>query len=217
MNMTPNRRLSEAVGSWLHLEYCCNRAKMFGEDSLKASVGQVLSAFATTGLGALVHAGYKHPAIAKQPGSKGAPRRIDFAVFLDKKDGTQPKVEIAVEAKWAGSSHCTPVQIVTDLVRLAMIKEADNATCCIFLLAGSARNLATLLEEPIFKGAAGRKGRIGKDYMSALDLTTLPADIYTPNDLVPKAKKIRVRGADLHPKNATANQYDFQAIAWQIG
>lgn len=217
MKISPNRRLSEAVGSWLHFEYCCNRAKLFGEDSLKACVGQVLSSFTTTGRGTLVHAGYKHPAIAKATSSKGAPRRIDFAVFCDKKNSKSPLVEIAVEAKWAGSSHCTPATVVNDLVRLALIKEADNATTCIFLLAGSSNNLAALFDDSIFAGGNGSKGRIGKINMSGLDLKKVSPSIIASLNGIPIAEKIRLRGSGLHPENVKINQFDFQAIAWEIG
>lgn len=213
MNMKPSRRLSEAVGSHLHLEFCCNRAKLFSESALKACVGQVLSTFSTTTAGALAHASYAHPALANPPGTQGTPA-IDYAVFLDTKVG-QPKVEIAVETKWAGSSHCSEANIVKDLIRLQRIKETDQDTVCIFLLAGSSKSLKSLFKKSIFSAGSGKPGCISLGNTSGLDLKRHAALL--PANPGISATKIRLEGNDLHPKHSYENQFDFQAIAWTIG
>lgn len=60
MQMHIARRLSEAIGSWLHMEFCCYRAGLFSESSLKAAVGQVLSSFPILVKGERVHSDFPH-------------------------------------------------------------------------------------------------------------------------------------------------------------
>jgi hypothetical protein len=81
MQMTIGRRVAEAVGSWLHLEFCCYRAGLLSEGALKAAVGQVLSSFPISSVGARIYADFPHDALnpIKKSGRKKA---VDFALIL---------------------------------------------------------------------------------------------------------------------------------------
>src|SRR5437016_5030056 len=132
MNLT--RRLTEGVGAWLHFEYMCNRSGLFNERYLSSAVGQILSSV----FGDRVHGEFDHPVLG--PLMKGRGRRpvIDY-VYSD----PYPTIKVAVETKWAGSSHTTISNVIWDLIRLEMIADAHKAEC-IFLLAGQRADLVTL-------------------------------------------------------------------------
>jgi len=125
MQMNLARRLSEVIGSWLHLEFCCYRGQLFSENSLKVAVGGVLSTFPAAAKGALVHADFAHDKL-NSGGAKGRPRECDFALIAHHSpDAPKCDAEVVVETKWAGSTHCTHKQVCNDLLRLAVIKHAE--------------------------------------------------------------------------------------------
>ncbi len=154
MQMNLGRRLSEAVGSWLHLEFCCHRGGLMSEGALKGAVGHVLSAFPTTTAGARVHADL-HPN-ALQTGLRGRKRCIDFAQALVDKSGKVLGLNIAIEAKWAGSSHCSSSNIGDDFIRLSLVKRKVPTARCFFLIAGTSANIATILGKSPFTDSAAR-------------------------------------------------------------
>lgn len=225
MQMHPTRRISEAIGSWLHMEFFCYRAGLFSEDSLKAAVGAVLSSFPISVKGARAYANF--PQEALNPIKKdGAKRRVDFALVLANKSLPKSGVEIAVETKWVGSSHCSPENIFQDFVRLACIKRFDPLATCIFVLAGNNKDVAMVLKGMPFK-TSGRENKgirtSGSDRRLKLDplnfshkgcfgtvITSLSSSGFT----VPSSFVNRSHG--LHPRQTEGNTVDFQAIAWEV-
>lgn len=141
------RRLSEAVGAWMHLEFCSFRAGLFSENALKAAIGNILSTIPVNTPGAKAHADYKHPALNKNIRT-GAPNKVDFALAL--KANTAPG-EVYIEVKWAGSSHCKGENILKDFIRLANIKKDEPSAKCIFLIAGERKNLNSILKKFPFR------------------------------------------------------------------
>lgn len=160
MPMSVPRRLAEAIESWLHFEYCCFRAGLFSESSLKSAVGQVLSSLPIEEKGARVHADYPH--IALNPNKKrGRKNEVDFALILDAKGNEEKNADVVVEVKWANSSHCTPDNILKDFLRLAMIKSHSPKTKCVFILAGPLRNITKKINMMPFKSDGKINNGIG--------------------------------------------------------
>lgn len=91
-----------------------------------------------------VRSGFAHPEL--QTASAGGRRReVDFAVEV--LGNTMPS--LCVEVKWAGSSHCTQENILRDLCRLQLIKNANAATDCIFVLAGRLNEIDDLFSSDV--------------------------------------------------------------------
>lgn len=226
MNMTIGRRLAEAVGSWLHLEFCCYRAGLLSEGALKAAVGQVLSSFPISTKGARVYAEYAHEALnpVKRVGRK---KEVDFALVLSGVGLAKTMAEVLVEAKWANSSHCTPTNIFSDFLRLAALKKADPDAKCLFLLAGHTREMAAIKSGlPFNCGDSPNTGiiRTGKRQKR---LTPMPWNSIhrqawktTINDLLADGLMIPesfvVSACDAHPIQSELGTVDFQAQCWEI-
>jgi len=157
MKMTETRRFAEALGSWLHLEACCFRAGLFSESSFKSAIGNVASCLHGDHKAARVHADYPLAAIQRVPDgerkpSGGRKRSVDFALIYD--DGRQPVSEpqVLIEAKWAGSSHCTTSNLIADFVRLCLMKRQHPTATCLLVLAGHSANINKVLSRRPFAG-----------------------------------------------------------------
>lgn len=225
MQMHVARRLAEAIGSWLHFEFCCYRAGLFSESSLKAAVGHVLSSFPILTKGARVYSDFPHEALnpAKKSGRK---REVDFALLLAGNGIPKRGAEVLVEAKWADSSHCTPEHIFEDFLRLATLKTAEPQAVCIFVLAGTHKAIAKKLACMPFRSTgnknvgiaasgAERRLRIDRsnfDHIKSL-LPTLKefalSGFDVPNSFV-------TRSTELHPLQTDGGTVDFQCIAWEL-
>lgn len=225
MQMHIARRLSEAIGSWLHMEFCCYRAGLLSENSLKAAVGQVLSSFPIQVKGARVHADFPHELLnpSAQPGRK---RELDFALVLAGKGIPKRNAQIAVEAKWAGSSYCTPSKIFQDFLRLSEIKRGEPATVCIFVLAGSHREVFKLLSAMPFKTSVNRNTGIGssgnerrlKPNHTNIDHRNCFSEpikhLSSAGFTIPESFVCQSHG--VHPLQTNGGTVNFQAIAWEI-
>lgn len=217
------RRLSEAVGAWMHLEYCSYRAGIFSESALKAVIGSVLSSVPVKVAGTRAHAEYNHPAlnVIKRP---GAPNMVDFALIL--KDALMPG-EVYVETKWAGSSHCKDTNILKDFLRLANIKMVEPDAKCIFLMAGKSSDLAVLLSLFPFRTKLGGKSdglqltsgevktifeRLGQDFNSKA--SPVFREMVGRGMKVPLSLTTCCHG--LFPSDSVPYKAKFQAVAWEI-
>lgn len=214
MNLT--RRLTEGVGAWLHFEFVCNRSGLFNESYLSAAVGQILSSI----YGNRVHGEFDHPILA--PAMKGRGRRpaLDFA-YCD----PYPRIKVAVETKWAGSTHTTPESIIWDLIRLELVAH-HYGTECIFLLAGKRSELTHLFGLSDFSGPLHTPGRtpiLSTTTNSLTRLSLLPDKPYR----IPLLKTVFERCQDIavphsvvsrrstpFPLICPNNQY--QVFAWEI-
>lgn len=226
MRMTETRRFAEALGSWMHLEACCFRAGLFSESSFKGAIGSVASSLHASHRAARVHADYPLAAIQRVPDGErksngGRKRSVDFALIYD--DGRQPvsEPEVLIEAKWAGSSHCTVTNVVADLIRLCLMKRAHPNAKCLFVLAGHSRNVRAMLSRRPFVGGTRdvvRRSGTGANTKFAF----LPKDAEHHKSFVSAVSAFHganlevpigftVSGSTLYPTDAT-----FQAIAWEI-
>lgn len=225
MQMHIARRLSEAIGSWLHLEFCCYRAGLFSEDSLKAAVGGVLSSFPIVTKGARVHANFPHESLNPIRKS-GRKREVDFALILAGSGLPKKEAQIAAETKWAGSSHCTPENIFQDFLRLAAIKRDDPNATCIFILAGNEKDVNAALQRMPFKStgktntgirSSGRDCRMNLSPSNACHRAHFSEVIRSLSGVgftVPNSFVSRAHG--LHPRQTDGGTVDFQAIAWEV-
>lgn len=219
------RRLSEAIGSWLHMEFCCYRAGLFSESSLKAAVGQVLSSFPINQKGERVHADFPHALLNPSPKS-GRKRELDFALVLSGDGLPKQNAQIAVETKWAGSSHCKPKKIFQDFLRLAEIKRGDPDTVCVFILAGRHEKIISILKGMPFTspgnknsgiGVSGSQKRMNPDHANFAHRACFSAPIKSltaAGFTLPKSFMCQSYG--LHPLQTDRTTVDFQAIAWEI-
>ncbi|WP_323920117.1 hypothetical protein [Aeromonas caviae] len=219
-------RLAEAVESWLYFEYYCYRAGLFSESSLKSAVGQVLSSIPIEIKGSRVHSDFPHAAL-NPINKRGRKNEVDFALILDTSDAKMNHAEVAVEAKWAASSHCSPKKIIRDFLRLAAIKLSDPDSKCIFILAGPTRNISEIISKTPFKSMSGNVNKgigttksekrfiLTDDRSSEQWLFTEVAKELTVNKIaIPKSFVTKAYGWQAIKKDCDI--VGFQALAWEI-
>jgi hypothetical protein len=214
MNLT--RRLTEGVGAWLHFEFCCHRSGLFNERYLSSAVGQILSST----YGERVHAEFEHPILAPLMMHGGRRPSLDFAYCEN-----YPQIALAVETKWAGSSHTTVESVVWDLIRLEMVAHHHGADC-VFILAGKHRDLINFFETVKFSGPSNTPGVtsiLRTTSNSKVSLSLLPDKhyrislfrrIFATLQQTPIPHRIITRRSDPFPSDCKNNQ--FQAYAWEI-
>ncbi|WP_156023159.1 hypothetical protein [Terracoccus sp. 273MFTsu3.1] len=82
-------------------------------------------------------------------------RELDFAAFgFD----APHELVLAIEAKWAGSSHASAANVVRDICRLAVVSKAHPGAVCMFILAGRPQDVQRLLSHKLL-GQRGKKKR----------------------------------------------------------
>lgn len=214
MNLT--RRLTDGVGAWLHFEFCCQRSGLFSERYLSAAVGQLLNA--TYGGG--VHAEFLHPVLAPLMTGSGKRPTLDFVYCA-----TYPTITVAVETKWAGSSHTTAETIIWDLIRLELVAHHYGAQC-VFVLAGQRRKLDSLFDTIAFSGPKHTGGvtpilRTTNNGRTTLSLLPnhhyripLLRRIFSSAQQTSIPHRIVTRRARPFPAECTNNEY--QVYAWEI-
>ena len=225
MQMTIGRRVAEAVGSWLHLEFCCYRAGLLSEGALKAAVGQVLSSFPISAQGTRVHADFPHEAL--NPGRRrGRKKEVDFALILAGRGLPKRNAEVLVEAKWSNSSHCTPENVFTDFLRLVALKRVDPNAKCLFLLAGHTTSFNAITSGMPFSCGGPRNTGIGRSgnhkrvtpnsanashgiYWKLAIQRLLTDGLAIPDSFV-------TRSCSVHPIQSDGGTVDFQAQCWEV-
>jgi hypothetical protein len=208
------RLLSEGVGSWLHFEYCCNRGSLFNERYLAAAVGQILYGR----FGKKVLGDYTHPRLGAAASGAGRKPEIDYVVY----EPISRKIQIAVETKWAGSSHCTVENIVWDLARLQMVADDTDAKA-IFLLAGQKRKLDKLFGHKNFNLPPTKAPLLHSKSNAINRFELLPSipervglftKIFSPHQelLIPNRVSTQLHGP--FPNGPKADHY--QVLAWEV-
>lgn len=125
----------------MEFDFACERGHSFGEYHLHGVINEIISAIIDPGLFKL-HGGHPHPALNPLATPKpGRPREIDF--FIDHRDTSAPRT--CLEAKWAGSSHCTWNRVLLDLCRLTLVKQHSPSAECLFVLAGTTNQVNALV------------------------------------------------------------------------
>lgn len=225
MHMSVGRRLAEAVGSWLHLEFCCYRAGLLSEGALKAAVGQMLSSFPILVPGVRAYSDFAHDALnpIKRRGRK---KEVDFALALAGKGLPKTNAEILIEAKWANSTHCTPENVFTDFLRLAALKKADPGATCIFLLAGHTSAMSKITGAMPFNCGGIRNKGIGRSG-NPKRVTPTPSNTQHQQhwasaikgmlqDSLTIPESFVTQACSAHPIQSDGGTVDFQAQCWEI-
>lgn len=149
-------RLSVGVTAKLQYDFACNRGHSFGEYHVHGVVNEILSANVDPDR-LRVHSSYPHPAIQTE-GALGRKRELDFLI----KDKGDDAIKLCIEAKWAGSGHCTAHNLLLDLCRLHLVKRASPDALCLFVLAGRQDRMNELFESPILADGTGCLVRPGE-------------------------------------------------------
>lgn len=167
MRKDMGRKLAEGITARLEFDFVCERGHSFGEYYLHGVMNEIISANIDPGVD-VPHASYAHPALARAGApAPGRKREVDFFI--------QPRVNggptACIEAKWAGSSHCTWEKVLLDLCRLTLVKNADPATECYFVLAGLSRDVNAVVAVLMRKMPLMKKPRRGM-----IRILQVPAD-----------------------------------------
>jgi hypothetical protein len=143
--LLPLRRTAEAVAARLNYDYLCYKGPLMDEDYLIHSVSDVLCSFYDP-TKVEIKKKYRHPGLSEHAKQLGRKPEVDYIAI--QRDSS--KVELAMEAKWAGSSHCTAENILWDLVRLKLIKETHPEAICGLLIAGHKGKTENLFKHKFF-------------------------------------------------------------------
>lgn len=145
------RQLSSGLVGKLHFDFACQRGHGFGEAHMHGAMLEVLtsrldnttydirSGFAAQAL--------QDPARTGASPGGGRLRELDFAAFPF---GTPSALELAIEAKWAGSSHASAENVVKDVCRLAVISKAHPDALCLLVVAGRPSDVNRLMSRKAF-------------------------------------------------------------------
>ncbi|CDZ35577.1 Hypothetical protein NGAL_HAMBI1145_29140 [Neorhizobium galegae bv. officinalis] len=136
-------RIAEGTKAKLEFDYACGRGHSFGEYHVHGVVNEILC----SNLDPTQHrvaSGFAHPCL-QTDGAHGRPREVDFAVSSFASSTHQ----FYAEVKWAGSSHCSQENLLRDLCRLQLIKNAEPTTECVFVLAGQSDDIDKLFVDGI--------------------------------------------------------------------
>lgn len=125
------RKLSAGCYGALEFGFACGRGHLFDEAWLHGQIGEIVGANRDTRTTRL-RKGFAIEALQKLDRVSGRKREVDFALI----DTATDAMTHCIEAKWAGSSHCTPLTILRDIARLAVVSATHPNVLCLFVLAG---------------------------------------------------------------------------------
>ena len=146
------RSLSSGIYGKLEFDFACNRGHAFSEVYLYGIIMEILA----SNFGAVDHnvqPSYALPELQRPSGGPGRKREVDFAV-VSRVTGA---LDVCLEAKWSASSHATAKNVFYDLLRLALVSEANPDTTCLFLLAGGKTSMGKLMMDPLFRPHGSQK------------------------------------------------------------
>lgn len=120
------RRLSDGLYGRIEFDFSCNRGHGFGEAHLHGVIMEILASNVDPRL-RTIQPSFPVEAIQRPQGAGegkgGRKREVDFAVLTRAQVPNAPVMEHCIEAKWAGSSHANPDNVLIDLTRLALISQ----------------------------------------------------------------------------------------------
>lgn len=149
------RKLTDGLTARLEFDYACNRGHSFGEYYLHGTVNEIISANIDPAK-MRVHAGFAHPAIARETPGRGRHPELDF--YIKNRDGTPSNV--CAEVKWADSSHSKVTNVLRDLLRLALVSQSEPSAECLFIFAGGNTHVESLLSTPPVAAASEDQRRL---------------------------------------------------------
>jgi hypothetical protein len=210
------RIISSGLGGWLQFEFACGRSSLFDERYLSAAIAQILGGTR----GGRILSEFEHPILHSYMTGPGRRPAIDFVYCED-----YPRITIAVEAKWASSSHATVENIIWDLLRLEQVAHHHGATS-LFVLAGKRADLRRLFLSEKFLGRQGPFARgpilnIGSNANHIFPLVpehpyriSLLRKIFIDLQGLPIPHRIRTVRATPFPEEVPLNHY--QVYVWNV-
>lgn len=139
------RKLSSGIYGRMEFDFACNRGHGFGEAYLHGLLVELLTSNVNPREENILSS-FAVPAIQRTETGRGRKREVDFVV-APRSDTTS--ILTCVEAKWAGSSHASEVNVLTDLARLALVHREHPDALCLFVLAGGKTSVRKLLGKGI--------------------------------------------------------------------
>lgn len=225
--------ITKGVSAFLQYEFCCLRGNLFGESYLTSAVGNILQSL-HGGVNRVVLSGYQHPILSAHMKGGGRRPEVDFVVSTyDDSNASQRArskgsklantldvnvLTSAVEAKWAGSSHCTVENVLWDLLRLEMLVNANPKITAILLIAGRTdevnnlqhkQELETLLS---FKSGSKKVEFLPTDSSKRSLLAKLLTDKSIQSLELPTVLQVAATMNSVEMKKGKG----FSAIAWQV-
>jgi hypothetical protein len=140
-------KLSRGLSGRLSFDYACNRGGVFSETYFYGLMMELLASHVSP-TGSVVRVGHPLDAIQHPDRAGGRFREVDF-VITTRED--EPEVQAAIEVKWAGSGYATGENILKDLVRLSLVRNAHPNARCFFVLAGRRRDIQALFDEELLQ------------------------------------------------------------------
>lgn len=221
MRHTLARRLADGIPARLEFDYICQRAHFFGEHYLHGIINEVVSANISPEHH-VPRAGYPHPALRSTRG--GAGRKPEVDLFVEPRTATGGPTT-CIEAKWAGSSHCSPREVLVDLCRLTLVKEHSPTTICLFVLAGGNDDIARLFSKTLMM-PGDRHGRM-LQAPSAKRVKVPKPRLYVPADRIPQGSSTRgaLRRLPAIPSSISTtlvvpgviNTPRWRTLIWEVG
>lgn len=144
--ISPLRRITEAVSARLNYDFLCFKGALFDEANLSQSVADIAcSLYAPDRF--RIRKNFSHGKLVGPKAKRGRKPNLDYVVE-NVQDG---EVELALEVKWAGSSHCNVENLLQDLIRLKIIKNDYQSAHCGLLVAGHKDNIDKFFDSKFFK------------------------------------------------------------------
>ncbi|WP_323794739.1 hypothetical protein [Nisaea sp.] len=213
------RVIAHATGAYLSYQYAIGNSRSFEESILTTPIQEAMKhAFSTN-----IAIKFTHPILKNaRKNKKGRKSEVDFAALAP----IYGKTIAAVEAKWAGSSHCTVENITWDILRLALMIENEDYES-FFLLAGKKKDIQKLFNSKKFLGEKNIKGKynpilsIPNHGGGVLRLTNAFSDrkrmihrIVYPYRDTKFSSLIKTGTPSVYPSTSTNGQY--QVYVWKI-
>lgn len=139
------RRIAEATSAKLHYDYLCGKGYQMGEEYLTFAISDLINCFLGTARIKTIKNFIHHGLSA----NKNIGRKTEIDYMVTEIDNNNPI--LAIEVKWAGSTHCNDKNILWDLIRLKIIKDAHPNCTCLLLIAGQKDKFEKVFSSNLFK------------------------------------------------------------------
>lgn len=149
------RRISAGIYGRLEFDFACERGHGFSETYVHGVLNEILSSVINPREINLLPS-YADPALQNDPPRRGRKREVDVAL-IGRDESTE---KVYIEAKWAKSGYATPKNILVDLCRLALLRQAHPDAICLFVLAGPKGDYERLFASGLLAPVAGSSKKV---------------------------------------------------------
>ncbi|MGP9539147.1 hypothetical protein ACT3SP_14125 [Brachybacterium sp. AOP43-C2-M15] len=177
-----SKKLSDGLHGKLEFDFANERGHSFGEHYMHGALNEILASNIDHHKWAL-EPNYAAPELQGDGANAGRKRELDFAVTTkvagehrSSINYTDREIAIAIEAKWAASTHCNDENILSDLCRLSLIAAGERPVACLFVLAGPKSSVKNILRQGLLGPRGAKNQRLlhapPRDSASHFSLTT---------------------------------------------